>query len=53
MNHSECVWFCFLQVINGAASFLIRLSSSNNLKTKDQNLTAGLLLFCHVQLHNG
>ena len=45
------VWF--LQVINGAASFLIRLSSSSDLKINDWNPTAGLLLLCRIQLHDG
>lgn len=50
------LWMCvglFLQVINGVAGFFIRLSASSNLKSKDQNQTAGLLLLCHTQLHNG
>lgn len=39
--------------VDGAARFLIRISSSNDLKAGGQKQAAGLVLRVHIQLHDG
>jgi len=39
--------------VDGAARFLVRISSSNDLKADRQKQATGLVLCVHIQLHNG